>query len=1170
MSRWRFALFVAAALALVALLAGAGNVAGSPATTTAPPALSIPSDPPPERWNRTYGQRAGTFDEAVVTGTDSLLAVGSLVSPDGNELDGFVVSVTTNGTEQWRRRYGGTGDDVLTDAYPTADGGALLVGTSVSQGPGAEDGWALRIDAQGNVEWRIATGGPGDDEFTGVERTRNGFLIAGTRTEGTTENTDGWLVSVRENGDLRWTKTYDTTVSDSVAAIDRRPGGGFVLAGRTSPTGDPRDDGWVLLVDGDGNRQHQYIFGGRSTDEFRAVAATNASGIVLAGASRSFGDSGERGWVLSIDEDRTERWRHTYATGPMTDVATADDGGVVLTSETRSETGLSDAVLAGIHPSGQRAWTLTRGGDSFDSFEGIARMAGDGHVLAGSTGSYGDGETAWLLKVGGQPGEPADDGQPPGTGDGNVTPPESSTTETPVVGGAGGGDDGGSGDGEAAEGAAGDDGPSLLFTVGAILVVVVFVVGFLFLLWDLADRPVERLDERTPYVDLTVVFNRFNIGSSSGGQGDTRRSDGEPFDDFHASPGSSTGDDPFGGAGGTPSGASGGGGSGSGPVGGSAGAGQQGSSGGGPTDFGGAASPGGEDPFGGAAGPAEGETERVTEADPLDDSVVDISSDTASDDPDPATGEETVDDDPLGDLGADTGTDPADDVVTGDPVTDSSDETTATTADSAPGAAVSDDADGATPDEVAGSEAAGGDEGPGAAGAAGASTMSLVPADDDGSLPATETPTPGTFSLRNVGATDLICRFRCHTVDEVLFDYWVDLAPGATRLAYATPTDPPFEILINVQDELVDSRVFVNNVHGGTNVTVAVSEDSIDIRRSDEDDPDASAESDAAGSDAGDATMASVASMDPDSDTDPLTSDDAATDFASPADDSADADDEMASSPADSSDAEESTAEPLVDEQFDDADGEPMPSADEQFDDADESGGDPLEDAADDPFEDPESVFDEPVDPSLDDDDSDSTLDDPAEMADTDDSAQRDVSSEESTGTDAADADPLDGADPLSDSGSVFDDPVDDEDDVAGAEADESADDPLDEAFGSDADEFEPLPDDDSGQGDLPSEDETRVDADGVDDSPLYDSDPDDASEAFFGTDPDAPAADEEFEDTGDSLGSDLDDGGFFDSGLEPDPDAGDGDDEDDTDSSGGDLLPPEDDSPSDEDSDDD
>lgn len=737
-SRWRFAAFVVV-VALLGMPLAIGSVVGAspaPQSAAAVDGSQLPADPPPERWNRTYGKTAGTINQVAVTPNGTVYGVGSILAPDGTQLDAWVVTTTLNGTERWTRTYGGTRDDVINDVVVTADGGALVVGTSVSAGPGREDGWALKLDDQGRVEWRIATGGPEDDEFAGVQPTNDGYLIAGTYTDG--ENTDGWLVKVLDDGTLAWTHRYDVRVSDSFSAIERRPGGGYVLAGQTASRADPRPDGLVLTITADGTRRHQYFFGGGRSDRFLAAQATPDGGMVLVGSTRSYG-GGQRGWAVRTNPDSSQRWSRPYDTGPLSAVVPTGTGRYLLAGETRPDGNLSDGVVLDVRSDGTETWTGTYGGSSYESLTSLAATPDGGYMVAGASGTNrGWPGTGWVLKLGGRP--LATPLTPPTTVTPGATPgTQPTTTPGPTTGTPAAG----------APPASGDEGGnkmSLLSIFIVVAVVSVFLAGFLFLLWDLADNPLEALDRRTPLVDLTVVFNHFNLGeNSAAGPDPAGTGRGGNFDgraDASGGPGG------FGGAGGT----------------------------GGPTDesagFGtGSDSPsetGGPADFGGAGG-------ATTD---LGDEPIDIGG---------------------GGSGA-AGT--ADTVGAASTSTDDGAGTATATAAGAGGAGPVDES---TDLVVAG--------GP----------------DDESSVPATRAPVPGTFTLHNAGSGSLICRFRCHTTDDVVFDYWVELPSGAKRQAHATPTDAPFEILVNVQDDLLASQVFVNKDRGGANVTATVSEAAIDI-----------------------------------------------------------------------------------------------------------------------------------------------------------------------------------------------------------------------------------------------------------------------------------------------------------------------------------------------------
>ena len=59
----------------------------------------------------------------------------------------------------------------------TNDGGYAFSGTTGSFGAGGLDGWIVKTDSFGNMDWNITYGGPIDDSFTDMIKTQDGGYL---------------------------------------------------------------------------------------------------------------------------------------------------------------------------------------------------------------------------------------------------------------------------------------------------------------------------------------------------------------------------------------------------------------------------------------------------------------------------------------------------------------------------------------------------------------------------------------------------------------------------------------------------------------------------------------------------------------------------------------------------------------------------------------------------------------------------------------------------------------------------------------------------------------------------------------------------------------------------------------------------------------------------------
>ncbi|MDQ3846653.1 MAG: BACON domain-containing protein, partial [Bacteroidota bacterium] len=96
---------------------------------------------------------------------------------------------TLSFTAAWSKLYGGTKGDIFNSVVRSPDGGYIAVGyTQSSDGDvtgfkGANDAWAIKVDAAGNKVWTKTYGGSAGDIFSWITpATDGGYIIAGATT----------------------------------------------------------------------------------------------------------------------------------------------------------------------------------------------------------------------------------------------------------------------------------------------------------------------------------------------------------------------------------------------------------------------------------------------------------------------------------------------------------------------------------------------------------------------------------------------------------------------------------------------------------------------------------------------------------------------------------------------------------------------------------------------------------------------------------------------------------------------------------------------------------------------------------------------------------------------------------------------------------------------------
>jgi hypothetical protein len=377
-----------------------------------------------------------------------------VVTPNGNSpLQPISITVhqrTASPWLVWAKQYGGSKPDLTLCILPTADGGFLSVGYTQSNdgdmngNHGDEDGYAMKVDSNGNKLWTKLYGGAGSDRFINAVPTADGgYILAGETTSRDGDLTGipggnmgsghvkGLVMKIDGEGNKVWTKLFGGSRNDWFESVVATGNGDFLLVGRTnSEDGDISghqggEDGWLVMIDGTGNKRWSKVYGGRALDRLYSGVKATDGGYLLAGTTNSDnGDfTGNHGWddawVLKVDEAGNKLWSKPFGgsslefTGSPSSILATANGGCLIAGEARSNdgdvsglNGISDVWLLGLDGSGNKVLSTLYGGGSIDASYSLIRAADGGLLLAVHTqstdglgmGNHGEADVA-LLKL---------------------------------------------------------------------------------------------------------------------------------------------------------------------------------------------------------------------------------------------------------------------------------------------------------------------------------------------------------------------------------------------------------------------------------------------------------------------------------------------------------------------------------------------------------------------------------------------------------------------------------------------------------------------------------------------------------------------------------------------------------------------------------------------------
>ncbi|MEX6626521.1 hypothetical protein [Tenacibaculum salmonis] len=342
------------------------------------------------QWQKTYG---GSKDEKayqiIETSDNGFAVIGYSKSADGdvNENEGFediwILKLDATGNILWKKNTGFAGTDKGFQIIETNDGGFFIGGildVTASGGAGnarsaarhaGGDYWAIKLNANGNIEWRKYFGGKNTDTCYGITATPDGYLMIGTSDSVDVDinnnqgSYDFWVIKINKTGTLIWEKSFGGDQIDEARAITPTDDGNFIIIGDTrSDDKDVTNNGgadlWVIKIDTNGKLIWQKNYGGASFDVGRSINKTTNGDFLIAGSSRSTDNEiinkGQNdAWLIKIDKNGKQLWQKTIggtAVDFCYDAIELSNGNIIAVGESNSNTddiitnkGFSDLLI---------------------------------------------------------------------------------------------------------------------------------------------------------------------------------------------------------------------------------------------------------------------------------------------------------------------------------------------------------------------------------------------------------------------------------------------------------------------------------------------------------------------------------------------------------------------------------------------------------------------------------------------------------------------------------------------------------------------------------------------------------------------------------------------------------------------------------------------------------
>jgi hypothetical protein len=252
--------------------------------------------------------------------------------------DMFLTKFDSSGTRQWTREYGTPGPssaDLGLSVKADKTGYIYVSGftcgdlNGVPNAGGLSDGFLMRFDSSGNLQWTKLLGSPGIDSgpALAIDDSANVYVAGWTtgQLDGNTSSggRDIFLASYDSSGNVQWIRQFGTPADEICRSVAVDTRGHVYLTGCTAgaldgnPNAGGGEDVFLTKFDSLGNRLWTTLLGSPGEDSGTSVAIDQSGNIYVSGYTdgsldgnvnigsmdfflAAFDSSGERQWTRQL------------------------------------------------------------------------------------------------------------------------------------------------------------------------------------------------------------------------------------------------------------------------------------------------------------------------------------------------------------------------------------------------------------------------------------------------------------------------------------------------------------------------------------------------------------------------------------------------------------------------------------------------------------------------------------------------------------------------------------------------------------------------------------------------------------------------------------------------------------------------------------------------------
>lgn len=271
----------------------------------------------PKKFYTRFGGYGHDIGYGVVQTLNGQYAVTGSTSSFGNgNTDVYLALVDSMGWVRWEKSYGGFNNDIGRSIIQLKDSGFVIAGYTNSFGSGGYDVFAVRTDKNGNLVWQKAFGGFDWDFGYWLREVNNGdsLIICGNTYSFGYGKSDGYIIKTDINGNLQWQKTYGGPEDDEFKSFASTYNNQYAFTGYTKSFGDLKGDTWLFKTGLNGDSVKSFRYGTTNKRQFaNKIIQTTMNDFVMCGGNDSTGTDSLWSQFICVDENGNTKFKDAFS-----------------------------------------------------------------------------------------------------------------------------------------------------------------------------------------------------------------------------------------------------------------------------------------------------------------------------------------------------------------------------------------------------------------------------------------------------------------------------------------------------------------------------------------------------------------------------------------------------------------------------------------------------------------------------------------------------------------------------------------------------------------------------------------------------------------------------------------------------------------------------------------